>query len=186
MKSDIEKAIETLKRGGVILYPTDTIWGLGCDATNDKAVQKIYKIKKRKETKAMVVLVNSVDKINNYIDKVPELALELIQSSNQPTTIIYENAQNLAPTLIGADNSIAIRVTNEIFSKELCKTFGKPIVSTSANTSGLNAPRNFSEISQEILLSVDYIVRYGQNDNQPKTPSSIVKIENKEIKIIRK
>ncbi len=186
MNQSIEKTVEILKKGGIILYPTDTIWGIGCDATNHKAVQKIYEIKKREEKKAMVILLDSANKINNFVKKVPDLALDLIESAKKPTTIIYENAYNLPSSLIGTDNSIAVRITNEPFSKKICEMLGKPIVSTSANISGEKFPENYSQISEQIISKVDYVVRYRRDDNSVNTPSQIIKLENNNIKIIRK
>lgn len=186
MNEEIKKAIEVLQAGGVILYPTDTIWGAGCDATNEKAVEKIYRIKQRAETKSMLVLIDSPAKLNNYVDEVPDMAWELIELSTKPLTIIYPNAKNLAANLIAEDRSIGIRVTNEEFSHKLCERFRKPIVSTSANVSGEKSPAFFDEISEEIKSEVDYIVEYRQEDKTPAQPSSIVKLDlGNVIKIIR-
>lgn len=186
MKEDIKKAIEVLKNGGVILYPTDTIWGLGCDATNPDAVNKIYSIKQRQESKAMLVLMSSSIDLERYVDNIPEIAYDLIDVSVKPLTIIYDNAIGLARNLIASDGSIGIRITKENFSSELCKHFKKPIVSTSANISGSYAPSSFKDINNEIIQSVDYVVKYRQNDNINSSPSSIIKLsQNGIIKIIR-
>ena len=186
MNEDIKKAIEVLNAGGVILYPTDTIWGLGCDATNETAVEKIYKIKKRMETKSMLVLIDSPAKLNAYVQEVPEIAWDLIELSEKPLTIIYPDARNLAKNLISEDKTIGIRVTSEEFSKKLCERFRKPIVSTSANISGEKSPASFHEISEEIKLAVDYMVDYKQNDKTPSKPSSIIKLgKGNLIEIIR-
>ncbi len=187
MNEDIKKATEVLKKGGIILYPTDTIWGLGCDATNNEAVTKIYKIKKRVEEKSMLILLNNTALVASYASDVPEVAYNMFELSEKPLTLILSGAKNLAENLIAPDGSIGIRITNEIFSKTLLQKFRKPIVSTSANITGEKSPRNFAEISQKIIDAVDYIVTYGQNDNTKKQASSIIKINsNNEVKIIRK
>lgn len=186
MTDDLKNAVSILQQGGVILYPTDTIWGLGCDATNEKAVQRIFEIKKRMDTKAMLVLLDSAAKIQTYISEMPEIAWDLIELSEKPITIIYPQAKNLASNLVGEDKSIGIRITHELFSKSLCERFRKPIVSTSANISGEKSPLNFSDISDEIISKVDYVVKYKQEEICNNTPSSIVKIDpGNVIKIIR-
>jgi len=176
MHEEIKKTLEVLRAGGVILYPTDTVWGLGCDATNEAAVKRIFDIKKRVDTKAMLVLVDSSAKIQAYIEDVPDMAWDLIEFTEKPLTIIYPDAKNLAKNLIAEDKSVGIRVTNEAFSKSLCAQFRKPIVSTSANISGETAPANFSQISDEIKSSVDYIVNFRQDDLSKPKPSSIIKL----------
>lgn len=176
MHEEIKKTLEVLRAGGVILYPTDTVWGLGCDATNEAAVKRIFDIKKRVDTKAMLVLVDSSAKIQAYIEDVPDMAWDLIEFTEKPLTIIYPDAKNLAKNLIAEDKSVGIRVTNEAFSKSLCAQFRKPIVSTSANISGETAPANFSQISDEIKFSVDYIVNFRQDDLSKPKPSSIIKL----------
>ncbi|MGQ9846031.1 MAG: L-threonylcarbamoyladenylate synthase [Bacteroidales bacterium] len=173
---DIEQSILTLSNGGVILYPTDTIWGLGCDATNDKAVERIYKIKKRQSQKPLIVLVHSEAMLLKYVEDVPEIAFELIENTKQPLTLIFPKAKNLSPLVCGQDGSIAIRVVNEPFCKALISTYKKPIVSTSANLSNMPNPANFAQISSDIKNAVDYIVQYRQNDTEQKQPSSIIKI----------
>ena len=186
LKEEIRKSQEVLKRGGVILYPTDTIWGLGCDATNSEAVKRIYDIKQRADHKSMLVLLEDVGKIASYAD-VPDIALDLIEVSDKPTTIIYPNAKRLAPNLIAEDGSIGIRITQELFTRSLLFRLNRPLVSTSANLTGQPAPRFFSEICQEIREAVDYIVDYRRNDQTPAHPSSILKLGiNGEIQIIRK
>lgn len=183
---DIKKACEVMQQGGVILYPTDTVWGIGCDATNPEAVKKIYNIKKREDSKAMLALVDNTVKIDFYVDSAPEIAFDLIEVADKPLTIIYSRARNLAPNIIAEDGSIGIRVTNEDFSKKLCQRFKKAIVSTSANISGEKTPANFSEISKEIIDSVDYVVTYRQDDLSKPSPSGIIKIEDGGvIKVIR-
>lgn len=176
-----------MSAGGVILYPTDTIWGIGCDATNEEAVRKVYDLKKRSDSKALIVLTDNPVKLEYYLSEVPSLAYDLIDASaDKPLTIIYDRARNLAPNLIAEDGSIAIRITEEKFSQELCRRFRKAIVSTSANISGEPSPSNFSEISAEIKDGVDYIVGYRQHDTFRAKPSSIIKLSNNgEIKIIR-
>lgn len=187
MNEDLKKAIEVLKQGGIILYPTDTIWGIGCDATNEAAVEKIHAIKQREKDKAMLVLLDNPAKLQTYVQDVPEIAWDLIELTDKPLTIIFNNAKNLAQNLISQDGSIGIRVTSEEFSSELCKRFRKPIVSTSANISGQPAPQNFHEIEPEILELVDYVVEYRQNDMSKSAPSSILKLSyNGTIEIIRK
>ena len=150
MTEDIKKACEVMAAGGIILYPTDTIWGIGCDATNEKAVQRVYELKRRADNKAMLVLMDSEAKLDRYVSDVPDIAWDLISVSDKPLTIIYSSAKNLATNLLGADGSVGIRITNEEFSKKLCERFRKPLVSTSANVSGEPSPANFSEVSEVI------------------------------------
>lgn len=186
LKEEIRKTQDILKQGGVILYPTDTIWGLGCDATNTDAVKRIYDIKKRADNKSMLVLLDDAGKIASYAD-VPDIALELIEVADKPTTIIYPGAKRLAPNLIAEDGTIGIRITHEEFTRSLISRLNRPIVSTSANISGEPSPHFFDEISKEICESVDYIVGYRQNDHKPTLPSSIIKLGlGGEIQIIRK
>lgn len=186
MNDDIKKAFEVLVSGGLILYPTDTIWGIGCDATNEKAVDKVYKLKERIDSKALITLLDSPAKLNYYIEEMPDVAWDLIELSEKPLTIIYDNARNVAANLIADDGSLAIRITKERFSNELCKRFRKALVSTSANISGELSPANFSEISDEIKNGVDYIVQYRQDDTTKAKASSIIKLgKTGEVKIIR-
>lgn len=187
MQQEINIAIDVLKKGGVILYPTDTIWGIGCDATNPAAVEKIYKIKQRAESKAMLVLINDSSELDKYVETVPDIAYELIDVAVKPLTIIYDEAIGLASNLIASDGSIGIRVTKEEFSHQLCKRFRKPIVSTSANVSGKKSPATFREIDNAILESVDYVVNYRQEDDCALKSSEIIKLSKSgTIKIIRK
>ena len=187
MQNDIKKALEVLKSGGVILYPTDTIWGLGCDATNPEAVQKIYKIKKREDSKSMLVLMENPALLERYVDEVPEVAWDLVDISTTPLTVIYPGAKNLAANLIAADGSVGIRFTKEDFTTRLLQRFRRPIVSTSANISGEKAPAFFDEISEEIKEQANYIVEYRQDDVIPAQPSSIIKLgPGGQIDIIRK
>lgn len=175
-----------MREGGVILYPTDTIWGIGCDATNEDAVRRVYEIKQRQDSKAMLVLVDSSVKVDFYVQDVPEVAWDLIDLADKPLTIIYSGARNLAANLLAEDGSVGIRVTNEDFSKRLCQQFRKAVVSTSANISGQPSPRNFSEISEEVKSAVDYIVGYRQEEMSNPKPSSIIKLDRGGvIKIIR-
>jgi L-threonylcarbamoyladenylate synthase len=176
MQNEILKTLEVLRAGGVILYPTDTVWGLGCDATNEKAVKRIFEIKKRADAKAMLVLIDNPGKLQSYVDEVPDIAWDLIEMAEKPLTIIYPEARNLAPNLIAEDKSIGIRITNEDFSKRLCSQFRKPIVSTSANVSGEPTPSNFSQISDEIKSAVDYVVNFRQDEMTQPKPSSIIKL----------
>lgn len=186
IREEINKACQVLNKGGVILYPTDTVWGLGCDATNAEAVKRIYEMKHRSDSKAMLVLVDSAVKVDFYVKDVPEVAWDLIELTTKPLTIIYEGARNLAPNLLAEDGSVGIRVTREEFSKQLCFRFRKAIVSTSANVSGEKSPANFSEISEEIKSQVDYIVNYRQGDLSRPKPSGIIKLGRQgEVKIIR-
>jgi L-threonylcarbamoyladenylate synthase len=186
MNDDIKAALEVLQKGGVILYPTDTIWGLGCDACNEEAVKRIYAIKNRVDSKSMLVLMENAALLERYVNEVPEIAYDLIELSDKPLTIVYDEAKNLAENLIAEDGSIGIRITTEAFSRELIKRFKRPVVSTSANVSGKPSPACFDEIEQEIIDAVDYVVRYRQDDVQKAVPSSIIKLGvGGEIKIIR-
>jgi L-threonylcarbamoyladenylate synthase len=187
MTDDIKKALEVLKQGGIILYPTDTIWGLGCDATNAEAVKRIYSIKQRDDSKSMLVLMENPGFLSNYVNVVPEIAYDLIELTDKPLTIIYSGAKNLASNLISQDGSVGIRIASDDFCKNLISRFRKPIVSTSANISGNPAPANFSEIDDQIKNAVDYVVQYRQDDYSKSQASSIIKLgPNGEIEIIRK
>lgn len=183
---DIAEAVKVMRAGGVILYPTDTVWGIGCDATNAEAVAKIYAIKKRAESKAMICLVDSDNRIQRYVRNVPEVAWDVMTMSEKPTTVILDGADGLAKNLIAEDGSIAMRITQEPFSKELCYRMQKPIVSTSANISGEPAAQNYCDISEEIRNAVDYICTSRRQEHQPQKPSSIIRIrQNGEFEIIR-
>lgn len=181
---EVKKAVEVLRNGGVILYPTDTVWGIGCDATNSESVAKIYAIKHREDSKSMLVLCDSMARVSMYVNEIPDIAYDLTELSEKPMTIIYPDAKNLASNLIASDGSIGIRVTSEKFSKYLCGAFGKPIVSTSANISGEPAAACFSEISDKIKDNVDHIVNYRRNDKEKKQPSSIIKLEKSGIFVL--
>ncbi len=183
---DIKKAVEVMKKGGVILYPTDTVWGIGCDATNAEAVAKIYKIKRREESKAMICLVDSDNRVQRYVRDVPEVAWDVMTLATKPTTVILDGADGLASNLIAEDGSIAIRITREEFSKELCYRMQRPIVSTSANISGEPAAQNYRDISEEILNAVDYVCKSRRNEHKPHQPSSIIRLrKDGEVTIIR-
>lgn len=182
---DIEPCLRTLENGGLILYPTDTIWGIGCDATNPDAVKKVYQLKQREDEKALIVLVADERDVMQYVAGVDLAVFDYIQQTGKPTTVIYQGAIGLADNLIARDGSIAIRICQEPFCRHLLKRFRKPIVSTSANISGQpNAPF-FDEISTEIRNGVDYIVHYRQQDRQPAAPSSIIKWENGKVVVVR-
>lgn len=186
-EEDIRNAVETMRKGGVILYPTDTVWGIGCDATNAKAVAKVYKIKHRDDSKALICLVDSDARLQRYVRNVPNVAWDIFELATKPTTIILDDAVNLAPNLIAEDGSIAMRITKEDFSKELCYRFQKAIVSTSANISGEPAAQNYCDISEEILNAVDYVCFTRRQEHKPHTPSSIIKLSRDgEVSIIRK
>jgi len=178
MTDEINKALDILKDGGLILYPTDTIWGIGCDATNRDAVERIYRIKKRDDSKSMLILLDSENRLPSYVREVPEVAWELIEAADRPLTIIYPGAKNIAANLVADDGSAGIRITRDPFCKSLISRFRKPLVSTSANISGQPAPSIFSEITSEIRDSVDYIVRWRQEDIKKSAPSSIIKLDN--------
>ena len=186
-EDDIRNAVETMRRGGIILYPTDTVWGIGCDATNAEAVAKVYNIKHRDDSKALICLVDSESRLHRYVRDIPNVAWDIFELSVKPTTIVLDNAVNLAPNLIADDGSIAMRITKEPFSKELCYRFQKAIVSTSANISGEPAAQNFCDISEEIINAVDYVCWTRRQEHKPHTPSSIIKLTaNGEVTIIRK
>jgi len=190
-EEDIRNAIETMRKGGVILYPTDTVWGIGCDATNAEAVKRVYEIKQRDDSKALICLVDSDARMQRYFRHVPDVAWQLIDSLKEgdakPTTLILDGAINLAENLIAEDGSLGVRITNEPFSKELCFRFQKAIVSTSANISGEPAAQNYCDIDQRIIEAVDYVCWSRRQEHKPHTPSSIIKLkENGEVTIIRK
>jgi len=175
MDQEIKKSYDILVQGGLILYPTDTVWGIGCDATNSKAVAKIYALKNREETKSMICLVNNIKMLKQYVESIPQSAIELIQQAEKPTTIIYNNPKNLAKNLISNDNTLGVRIANNSFCNSLIDAFGKPIVSTSANISGQSTPQSFEKISEQILKGVDYIVNSHRKKKTSK-PSSIIKL----------
>ncbi len=190
-EEDIRNAVEVLRKGGVILYPTDTVWGIGCDATNAEAVKRVYEIKQRDDSKALICLVDSDARLQRYVRNVPEVAWQLIdslkESDSRPTTLILDGAINLAPNLIADDGSIGMRITQELFSKELCYRFQKALVSTSANISGEPAAQNYCDIDPRIVEAVDYVCWSRRQEHKPHQPSSIIRLrENGEVTIIRK
>lgn len=176
VKNDIEKMVKVLGEEGVILYPTDTVWGLGCDATSSAAVEKIFRIKKRSDSKSLIILVSNEKMLKEYVAVMPDAAMEIIKNPVRPATIIYPGARNLAPAVIAADGSVGIRVTRNRFCLSLIKRFGKPIVSTSANISGEAAPSNFSEISQEIIDKADYVAFTGRDIRRRRKASRVIRI----------
>ncbi len=179
--------MEVLRKGGVILYPTDTVWGIGCDATNAEAVARVYKIKQRDDSKALICLVDSDGRLQRYVRQVPEVAWQLLDCADKPTTVILDGAVNLAENLIADDGSIALRITKEAFSKELCYRFQKAIVSTSANISGEPTAQNYRDIAPEIIEAVDYVCFTRRQEHLPHKPSSIIKLGmGGEVEIIRK
>ena len=183
---DLRQAVETLRKGGLILYPTDTVWGIGCDATNAAAVAKVFALKQRAEAKSMLVLVDSALRAQRYVKEIPDVAYDMLDLADKPLTLILDNAQGLAENLIAEDGSVGIRVTNEKFSHDLCYRFMKAVVSTSANISGHPAAATYTDIEQEIIDGVDYVVRYRRDDTKKSKPSSIVKLrQNGEVTIIR-
>lgn len=185
-EQDIKNAVECMRKGGVILYPTDTVWGIGCDATNAEAVAKVYKIKQREDSKALICLIDSDNRMARYFRDVPNVAWELIDVAIKPTTVILDNATGVANNLVAEDGSLAMRVTKEPFSHELCYRFQKPIVSTSANISGQPAAQNYCDIDPALLEAVDYVCWSRRQEHKPHTPSSIIKLSaNGEVKIIR-
>jgi L-threonylcarbamoyladenylate synthase len=187
MQQEVNKAVEVLKEGKIILYPTDTIWGLGCDAMNSAAVKKIFALKRREESKAMIVLISDIGQLRDYVEKIPEIAWDLVDFAENPLTVIYPQGKNVAPELLGADGSIAIRLVRDEFCSKVIYKLRKAITSTSANISSEPAPYNFREIKHEILKGVDYVVNWRQKESGDSKPSTIVKLGlNGEIKFIRK
>lgn len=177
IKNEVNNALEVLKSGGLILYPTDTIWGIGCDATNAEAVAKVYKLKGRAEEKSLIILLDTDHKLQSYVKEVPEIAYDLIEYAENPLTIIYSGARNLAPNAIASDGSIGIRIVRHEFCEQLLQRFKKPIISTSANLSGEASPAYFDEISDEIKKGVDYVVNMEQNERTVRKASTIMKLE---------
>jgi len=186
MKAEIDKAVEFLKLGNTILYPTDTIWGIGCDATNNGAVQKIFRIKKRMTRKSLIILLDTPDKLSDYVEKVPEIAYDLIESINSPLTIIYPKAINLAKNVMATDKSIAIRIIRDEFCRKMIHQFGKPVVSTSANLSGELNPITFKMVPDEIVNAVDHVVDLYKLRIKETKPSRIIKLnESGDFDVIR-
>lgn len=176
-RDDINQALETLKNGGLILYPTDTIWGIGCDATNPEAIEKVFALKGRDKSKSMLILLHNDNQLASYVKEIPDVAYELIEATDRPLTIVYSGAKNLAPNALAEDGSIGIRIVNHPFCQQLLQRFRKPIISTSANISGEPSALIFDEISEKIKNGVDYIVQYGQQSKQTGKPSMIMKLD---------
>jgi L-threonylcarbamoyladenylate synthase len=186
MDADIVQCLKVLSNGGLILYPTDTVWGIGCDATNADAVKRVYQLKQRDDSKALIVLIDSAEHLDHYVVDVPMIARELIDVAVKPLTIIYEGAYNLAGNLLGEEDSVGIRIPNDEFCHRLCERYGKPIVSTSANVSGQPTARTFAEIDPAIVQGVDYTVQYRRDDKKPHQPSNIILLSRDgTFKIIR-
>ena len=186
-EEDIRRAVEVMRQGGVILYPTDTVWGIGCDATNEAAVRRVYDIKQRDDSKALICLVDSVARLQRYVRNVPDVAWQIIDCIDKPTTLILDGAVNLAPNLIADDGSIGIRITQEPFSRELCFRFQKALVSTSANISGEPAAQNYADIDPRLLEAVDYVCWSRRQEHKPHQPSSIIRLrQDGQVEIIRK
>ncbi len=188
-RADLRAAVDVLRRGGVILYPTDTIWGIGCDATNSDAVRRIFKIKERSDSKALITLVGSLAQLERTVEEVPEVAYQLLDCAVTPLTIVYDSpaaASGIAPELLAPDGTIGVRLTAEAFSAELCRMLGRPLVSTSANISGQPAPRTFSEISPQVSEAVDYVCLSRREENKPVAPSGVIRLSNNGVvKVIR-
>lgn len=185
-RDDIRQAVEVMNKGGIILYPTDTIWGIGCDATNPEAVKRVYDIKHRNDAKALITLIDSEAKLEAYVTNVPEVAWQLIEVAERPLTIIYDGARNLAPNLLAEDGSAGIRITREEFSKNLCMRMRRAIVSTSANISGEPSPKCFADISPDIINAVDYVCTSRRNEEKNPPESNIIKLgAGGEVKVIR-
>jgi L-threonylcarbamoyladenylate synthase len=186
-EEDIKESLSTLRQGGIILYPTDTIWGLGCDPSNESAINRILKLKSRGENKSLIILADGLSMVERYVTEIPEIIYELAEVSDTPLTIIYPKGKNLAPGVCSDDDSVAIRISHDEFCKELISRFRKPVVSTSANLSGNPSPANFSEIEKNLIDNVDYVVKYRQNDRSKSIPSPVIKVNSDgTIKIIRK
>lgn len=187
INQDIAGAVEAMRRGGIIVYPTDTVWGLGCDATNEEAVRRLFDVKRRAEAKSMISLVASEAMLERYVDDIPEVAYQLIKLSDRPVTIVFDHPCGLAPSLLAADGSAGLRVTAERFSNGLCRRLGRPVVSTSANISGEPTPKRFAQISREIIDAADYVALYRRDDDEERTSSMVIKIfSDSTFKILRK
>ena len=185
MLQEIEKSINILKRGELLLYPTDTVWGIGCDATNSEAIEKIYTLKKRHESKALICLVSDFKMLNQYVEEVPEVAYDILKYAHKPTTVIYDRPIRIAENLVASDDSLAIRVVQDEFCKKLIRKLRRPIISTSANISGAPTPATFQEISKDILEGVDYVVNLHRNKKAAK-PSAIIKLSTDgTVRVIR-
>lgn len=184
--NDLKSALDTLREGGVVLFPTDTIWGLGCDATNPEAVSRIFRIKNREDSKSLIILVNGYGMLERFVTSIPDVAINILEVADKPLTIIYPQGKHLAPGICAEDGSVGIRLCMDPFCNELITRFRKPLVSTSANISGTAFPSSFREIDEKIIRSADFVVRYRQNENKKNPPSSIIKVNNDgTIEIIR-
>lgn len=185
--NEINKCIEVLRRGGIIIYPTDTVWGIGCDATDSEAVKKIFEIKHRSDSKALITLVDSVAALERVVPDIPEVAYQLIDVAVDPMTIVYDNASGVAPEVIASDGSIGVRLTRERFSAELCRRLRHPLVSTSVNVSGEPAPKSFAEIDSALLSAVDHVCEWGRELPWASKPSTVIKLSaGGVIKFLRK
>ncbi len=186
MQEEIRAAADIVKRGGIIVYPTDTVWGIGCDATNSDAVAKIYAIKQRNDSKALITLVGSVAQLERWVDGIPDVAYELIEAAVNPLTVVYDSARGLAANLLAQDGSVGVRLTDDPFCKALCLSTGRPIVSTSANISGQKSPALFSEIQQQVLDAADHVVVWRRDDLTRRNPSTVIKLgADSSVKILR-
>jgi L-threonylcarbamoyladenylate synthase len=177
LKDEVAKALTVLQQGGIILYPTDTIWGIGCDATNTEAIKKIFALKQRDEAKSMIILLDNDNKLQSYVNEVPEIAYQLIEYAENPLTLVMPGAKNISPALIAEDGSVGIRVSNHEFCQQLIQRLRKPLVSTSANISGQPSPKNFGDVAPEIINGVDYVVDLEQHDLSVKKPSTIMRLQ---------
>jgi L-threonylcarbamoyladenylate synthase len=187
LREEVNRAVEVMRKGGVILYPTDTIWGIGCDATNPEAVKKVYDIKKRDDSKSLILLLENDGHLQRYVKDIPEVAWDIIDLAEKPTTVIFSGAYNLAPQVIAEDGSVGIRLTKDDFCRQLIRRLSKPLVSTSANISGEPSPTSFADVSQEIKNRVDYVVNHRQEERGHSTPSAIIKVgDGGLVEIIRK
>ena len=187
LNNEVAAALKVVQQGGIILYPTDTIWGIGCDATNTEAVQKIYRLKQRDEAKSMIILLDTDNKLQSYISDVPELAYDLIEFAENPLTLVMPGAKNISPSLIAADGSVGVRISDHPFCQQLIQRLRKPLVSTSANISGKPSPQYFSQIDQEIIDGVDYVVDIDQHSMEIKNPSTIMRLSpNGSFEFIRR
>lgn len=177
LKDEVNRALKVLQDGGIILYPTDTIWGIGCDAGNAEAVKKIYELKQRDEAKSMIILLDTDNKLQSYVKEVPDIAYDLIEYTENPLTLVMPGAKNIAGNLIAPDGSVGIRVVKHEFCQQLIQRLRKPLVSTSANISGQPSPKNFKMVSDDIINGVDYVVDLEQHDMTEKRPSTIMRLE---------
>lgn len=177
LRDEVAKALKVVQEGGIILYPTDTIWGIGCDATNTDAVKKIYQLKQRDEAKSMIILLDTENKLESYVREVPSVAYDLIEYAENPITLVMPGAKNISPALISEDGSVGIRVAKHDFCQQLIQRLRKPLVSTSANISGKPSPQNFYQIDQQIVYGVDYVVDLEQHSTELKKPSTIMRLQ---------